>query len=401
MPSAELVITAFLGIALAASLVSRRTHTPYTVVLVIIGLLLAASSVSQYLGVDLLYDRFVGGGLFVGLVLPALLFETMMNLDAFEFRRVLRPALLLATVGTLIATLVVGYIMFLAAVLSLFSAFLFAALIAPTDTATVLEVFRRMSVPRSLSTMLETEAAFNDATGVVVFTVILTSFSALGQSFFPALGQFIYVLGGGVIVGLAVAYGARMLSKLASEPLPQIMLTVAAVYGSFALASALGVSGLIAVALTGLYFGNATMRGRLPGPTADEVRSFWVILAFVANTLAFLFVGLSTNVVALLGGLIPIGLAFVAVMASRFASVYPLMTLERRAGFDFPRKWINVATLAGMRGALSIVLVASLPDTVAGRDMMVTMTLGVAFVSIVVQGFLLDRYVGRAFRQAE
>lgn len=400
MPSTELVITAFLGIALAASVVSRKTRTPYTVVLVIIGLVLAASSVSQYLGVDLLYDRFVGGGLFVGLVLPALLFETMMNLDANEFRRVLRPSLLLATVGTVIATLVVGYIMFLVAALTLFSAFLFAALISPTDAATVLEVFRRMTVPKSLSTMLETEATFNDATGVVVFTIILTSFSALGQSFFAALGQFAYVLGGGVIVGLAVAYGARMLSRVASEPLSQVVLTITAAYGSFALASAIGASGLIAVALTGIYFGNATMRERVPGATAEEVRAFWVILAFAANTLAFLFVGLSTNVVALLGSLIPIGLAFGAVMASRVASVYPIMTLERRAGFSFPRKWINVATLAGMRGALSIVLVASLPDTVPGRDIMVTMTLGVAFVSIVVQGFLLERYVGRAFSQS-
>ncbi|MDV3243889.1 MAG: sodium:proton antiporter [Nitrososphaerales archaeon] len=393
----ELIITGFLGIALAASIISRRTRAPYTVVLVITGLILAASSASQYLGVNLLYDRFVGGGLFVGLVLPALLFESMMSMDDYEFRRALRPSLLLATVGTLIATVVVGVLLFLSSILSLYSAFLFAALIAPTDVATVLEVFRRTKVPKRLSTLMETEAVFNDATGLAIFTVILASFTALGQSFIPALGQFTYVFGGGVLVGLAVSYGARLLTRIASDPLSMIMLTVAAVYGSFALAASLNASGLIAVAVTGIYFGNAAMKGMATGAAAELVRGFWAILAFVANTSAFLFVGLSTDVGALLGGLIPITLAFAAVMAARFASVYPILKLERRAGFEIPPKWINVATIGGMRGALSIVLVASLPATVPERGLMATMTLGVAFASIILQSFLLSRYTRRAF----
>ncbi len=401
MPSVELIITGFLGIALAASIISRRTRAPYTVVLVVTGLILAASSASQYLGVNLLYDKFVGGGLFVGLVLPALLFESMMNMDDYEFRRALRPSLLLATVGTLIATVAVGILLFLSSILSLYSAFLFAALIAPTDVATVLEVFRRTRVPRALSTLMETEAVFNDATGLAIFTIILTSFSALGQSFIPALGQFTYVFGGGLLVGLAVAYGARLLTRVASDPLSLIMLTVSAVYGSFALAASLNASGLIAVAVTGIYFGNAAMKGKVTDAAADLVRGFWAILAFVANTSAFLFVGLSTDVGALLGGLIPITLAFAAVMASRFASVFPIMKLERRAGFRFPPKWINVATIGGMRGALSIVLVASLPATVPDRGLMATMTLGVAFASIILQSFLLSRYTRRAFSNTD
>jgi len=396
VPSAELVITGFLGIALAASIISRKTRTPYTIVLVIIGLVLAASSASQYLGVDLLYDRLVGGGLFVGLVLPALLFESMMNIDAKEFREALRPALLLATAGVVIATVVVGVLLSVFSPLSPYSSFLFAALIAPTDVATVLEVFRRTRVPKALSTLMETEASFNDATGVALFTIILTSFSALGQGYVTAVGQFTVVFGGGIIVGLAVASGARQLTRLAVDPLAQIVLTVAAVYGSYALATALNVSGLIAVAITGLYFGNATMKAMLPGVSAEMLRSFWVILAFVANTLAFLFVGLSTNAVNLSGGLWSIALAYAAVMASRLASVYPIMAVEVRR-VRFPRRWTSVATIGGMRGALSIVLAASLPESVPDRSLMATMAFGVAFISILVQGPLLDWYTKRAF----
>jgi len=397
MPSVELVIAGFLGIALAASVLSRRMKTPYTVILVVLGVLLASLSLSQYLGVDLLYDRLVGGGLFVGLVLPALLFEAMMNLDAFEFRRFARPSLLLATAGTVIATLVVGILLVFTGVLPPYPAFLFAALISPTDTATVLEIFRRTRVPPGLSTLMETEAAFNDATGVVVFTILLTSFAAVGQSLFAGLGLFTFVLGGGVLVGLGIGWGARQITRIASDPLSQVILTVAAVYGSYALAVALGVSGLVAVAVTGIYFGNAEIKGPVPGATADTLRSFWAVLVFVANSTAFLFVGLSTDISALLAAAIPIATAFVAVMASRFLSVFPILSLERRGGLDFPPKWINVAVLGGMRGALSIVLAATLPASVQGRGLIATMTLGVAFGSIIVQGFLLDRYTRRAF----
>src|SRR5216117_205142 len=106
MPSFEVIITAFLAISLTASIISSRTRTPYTIVLVLFGLAIAGSYLPSLLGVNLLYDNLIGGGLFVGLVLPPLLFETMMNIRYEDLRSVVRPALRLATVGVLIATIV-------------------------------------------------------------------------------------------------------------------------------------------------------------------------------------------------------------------------------------------------------------------------------------------------------
>src|SRR5207244_12101451 len=108
MPSFEVIITAFLAISLTASIISSRTRTPYTIVLVLFGLAIAGSYLPALLGVNLLYDNLIGGGLFVGLVLPPLLFETMMNIRYEDLRSVVRPALRLATVGVLIATIVGG-----------------------------------------------------------------------------------------------------------------------------------------------------------------------------------------------------------------------------------------------------------------------------------------------------
>src|SRR5438094_8076161 len=111
MPSFEVIITAFLAISLTASIISSRTRTPYTIVLVLFGLSIAGSYLPSLLGVNLLYDNLIGGGLFVGLVLPPLLFETMMNIRYVDLRSLVRPALRLASVRSLLPTIVGGLVL--------------------------------------------------------------------------------------------------------------------------------------------------------------------------------------------------------------------------------------------------------------------------------------------------
>src|SRR5438132_2156321 len=332
MPSFEVVITAFLAISLTASIISNRTRTPYTIVLVLFGLAIAGSYLPALLGVNLLYDNLIGGGLFVGLVLPPLLFETMMNIRYEDLRSVVRPALRLATIGVLIATIVGGLFLWKIAQLPFISAFVFASLIAPTDTATVLEIFRRAKLPRKLSTLMETEAVFNDATGITIFTILLTSLDVSRLSLVQAAISFAEIFGGGVVVGLLVALGAHLLSRLVTDPMSETMITITTVYGSYTVASALGFSGIVAVAIAGLYYGNSTVRTWVLPQTTRTVRNFWRITAFIANSLAFLYIGLSTDLARIQANLLPIGLAFTAVTIARFSSVYPLLGTSKING---------------------------------------------------------------------
>ncbi len=397
MPSFEVIITAFLAISLTASIISSRTRTPYTIVLVLFGLAIAGSYLPSLLGVNLLYDNLIGGGLFVGLVLPPLLFETMMNIRYEDLRSVVRPALRLATVGVVIATIVGGLFLWQIARLPLVSSFVFASLIAPTDTATVLEIFRRARLPRKLSTLMETEAAFNDATGIAIFTIVVTSYSVSQLSLFRAATSFATILGGGVLVGLAVALGAHFLSRIVTDPMSETMITITAVYGSFTVAQALGVSGLVAVAIGGLYYGNSTLKTWVRPQTTRIVRNFWRIMAFIANSLAFLYIGLSTDLSKIVADLLPIAIAFSAVILARVATVYPLLGTSKVDNAPIPRSWKNVALLGGMKGALSIALAASLPANTPSRDLITSTVLGVAFLSITLQGFLLSHYTARRF----
>ena len=176
-------------------------------------------------------------------------------------------------------------------------AFAFAALISPTDAAIVIEVFKRVKVPRVLSTLMESEAAFNDATGAIAFSSIIalsvgsTGYTILGTSSNSALysnsssigfptsiisssssaghdhlsfiiqaEHFIILFFGGAAVGLAIAAATHRLHTLMNDPLSETSLTIATVFGSIVLANSLGVSGLAAVAVAGLYFGNITIK---------------------------------------------------------------------------------------------------------------------------------------------
>ena len=401
MPSAETIIAGFLVLTVGASIVSRKINIPYTVFMVVLGVALATFSASSIFGVDLIFNNLVDSGYFVALVLPPLLFEAMMNIRSTELRHVINPALALATVGVVISTVVAGLALWTLAAIPLGTAFIFGALIAPTDTATVLEIFRRLRVPAKLSALLETEAGLNDATGIVVFSVVVASVTSTQPSLLDATTQFAALLGGGAVVGLLVGFASELLSSFVDDSLSETIITVVCVYGAYSLATYLGVSGLIAVVVAGLYFGNLTMHSTLVQKARGTVKSFWQIIAFVANSVAFLFIGLSSDIAQLAAGALAIGVAFLAVILARAASVYPILGAFSTAGSKIHTSWRNLATLGGMKGALSIVLLASIPASVEQRDTVATMVLGVAFLSITLQGSLLFRYADAKFPKSQ
>ena len=409
-------MAAFLTVAFLAAVLSNRLKIPYTLVLVLSGVtitvfaFLFASQGGSDLASQLrsIYTQLLGGGgsgLFVGLVVPPLIFEAMIHLRASDLRAVIKPSLALATVGVLISTGIGGIILWKLVGLSPYVSFLFAALIAPTDTVTVLEVFRRVKVPSKLSTLLDTEAAFNDATGIVLFTIILSTISLQDFSVTQTVLSFGFILGAGVFIGLVVAFIGELLSSLIEDRVAETILAIAVVYGSYALATGIGGSGLIAVAVAGLYFGNYTMRSAMEPASREAVTTFWAIAAFLGNTIAFLVIGFQTNIITLSQSIPIIVAAFAAVTVARAATVYPILGVFNKFGDKISRVWCNVAMLGGVKGALSIALAATITTSavisLGDTQTINTMVLGVAFISIVFQVPLLFRYVRKRMPQTD
>ena len=411
IPSIELIIGAFLLVAFVAAVLSNKLKVPYTLILVLTGVAITVIAFLLALigGPDIasqlrsIYTQLIGGGLFVGLVVPPLIFEAMIHLRASDLRAVIKPSLALATIGVLIATFVGGLFLWKIVGLSPYVSFLFAALIAPTDTVTVLEVFRRVKVPSKLSTLLDTEAAFNDATGIVLFTIILSTIGLQQFSFTQTVLNFGFTLRAGVLIGLAVAFLGEILSSLIEDRVAETILAIAVVYGSYSLATGIGASGLIAVAVAGLYFGNYTMRSAMEPATRETVTTFWAIAAFLGNTIAFLIIGFQTNIITLSQSILIVIAAFTAITIARAATIYPILGFFNKFGNKISLVWSNVAMLGGVKGALSIALAATITTSavISLGDIQTinTMVLGVAFISIVIQVPLLFRYVRKRIPQ--
>jgi len=215
--------------------------------------------------------------------------------------------------------------------------------------------------------------------------------------------NFGFTLGVGVLIGLVVAFVGEILSSLIEDRVAETILAIAVVYGSYALATGVGASGLIAVAVAGLYFGNYTMKSAMEPATKEVITSFWAILAFLGNSVAFLIIGFQTNIITLSQSILIIVAAFTAVTVARAATVYSILGVFNKFGDKISVVWRNIAMLGGVRGALSIALAATITTSavISLNDIQTinTMVLGVAFISIVLQVPLLFRYVRKRIPQ--
>ena len=406
--SNEYVIPVFLLTIFLATLIATKVKVPYTMILVGIGISISILDFTGH-GIPNISGFKVDPKLILYFVIPPLIFEAMMRIDREHFKTVRISSLLLSTVGVGVATIVGGLLLSYLAGLPTIVAFAFAALIAPTDAAIVIEVFKRVKVPIQLATLMESEASFNDAAGAIIFSSIIAVSVAQGSLLSPstatidvnileAIGKFAIVFFGGIIVGIGLAAGSQFLHRLLEEPFSETALSVAVLFGSVVIANSLGLSGLVAAAAAGLWFGVIM---RKPHIISEKVRAytsnFWEMIAFFANSVAFLYLGLSMDLVRIGQNLPLIALAIIIVLAARAASTYPILaatnrfTKEKTIGV-----WRNIVMIGGMRGALSVALVATLPES-EFKEILKTITFGVVLSSLIIQYPVLSRYIKKAF----
>jgi CPA1 family monovalent cation:H+ antiporter len=415
----EYGIPIFVAMVFAAALFSSKTKIPHTMILLGFGISISLLSLA---GSDVVnFSQFkINPNLVITFIIPPLIFEAMMKVDYKQFKAIRISALLLATIGVVLATLIGGFLLVYIAGLPFLVAFAFAALISPTDAAIVIEIFKRVKVPRILSTLMESEAAFNDATGAIAFSSIITlavsssgyaifgtansglptiSNDFINLSFIAHAEHFIILFFGGSAIGLGIAAATHRLHTLMNDPLSETSLTIATVFGSVVLANSLGVSGLAAVAVAGLYFGNVTIKKE--ATMSKNVRTFafnfWEMIAFLASSAAFLYLGISMNLVNIAQHFPIIVLSLIAVFGARAATTYPLLAATTRfAREKIPNTWKHIVLVGGMRGAISVALVASLPPS-DFKNLLQTITFGVVLLSLIIQYVVLSRYVKRVF----
>lgn len=386
----ETVLVLLLVIFAIAVLV-QRIRLPYTIALVLAGLLGFQPGFRHIvLTPDLILVVF----------LPPLLFEGAYNVSARRLWHNVLPITLLAGPGVLLGMVVTAAIVHVLLGLPWAVALLFGALISSTDPIAVVSLFREVRAPHRLALLVEGESLFNDGAAITLFQIVLAAIVMGTFNLGAGVLDFVVTVVGALVVGAVIGSAGSLLLRTVDMAQVQITATVLAAYGAYLVAEHLTFSGAIAVVVTGLLIGNyGSTRGVSP-TSVHALSATWEFLGFVANSFIFLLIGIELDPATLARNWWPIVVAFAAAVVARTCAVYVLLPWLR-GPHTIPWAYYPVVAWGGLRGAVSLALMLSIPFTLPNgqpfpdRNLLKILAFGVVGVSLVLQGLTMRPLIYR------
>ena len=400
----EIDILVLLLVACLAAITFKKIGFPYTVGLVIVGLVLSGLA-RNIEALEVVNTFQLSEELILFIFVPPLIFESALNLDSRLLLRNLSPVLVLAAPGLLISTAIVGTVMAWLTPLSLGQALLFGSLISATDPVAVIALFKELGAPKQLAVLVEGESLFNDATAIVAFNIIFATIAAgsIGEEAIKqGLVSFLVSFTGGIVVGAVFGYFMRYLMDLEPDnALVVSTITTITAYAAFLIAEdVFEVSPVMAVVSAGLVIG-WYKTNRLEAEVREYVGEFWEYAAFLANSLIFLLVGITASSFGFFEQLsqtksllTTLGIAIVTVLIARAIVVFSLIPVVN--GFSkskIPFSYQLVSYWGGLRGAVCLALALSINADFPNRDLIVTLTLGIALFTLLVPGTTIGKLI--------
>jgi CPA1 family monovalent cation:H+ antiporter len=336
-------------------------------------------------------------------MLSLLLFAGALHVDLSELRALRWPVAILAVLGTVASTATVGLLMWwgmgwAGLPVPLLECLLFGALISPTDPIAVMGILKSAGAPRDVELVIAGESLFNDGVGVVIFSLLL---GVLASGHTPSVSDGAWLLiheaGGGLVFGAVLGWVTFVMLRSVDNYEVEVLLSLAAVMGGYALASRLHISGPLAMVVVGLIIGNHGRELAMSDTTRRYLDMFWELLDQILNAILFVLMGMAVLLVrfdrlAWVGAL----LAVAVVLLARVITVgLPVAALP--GVFKLPAGAWKVLSWGGLRGGISIALALSIP---AGphRDTLLAMTYVVVVFSILIQGTTIGLMTRHALR---
>lgn len=366
-----------LAVGSAVAIVAKRVGVAYNVALVLVGLLLVVLGVLPPSPLD---PELVLVGM-----LPVLVFQAALSVNVDHLKESRSAILALAIPGVALSLVGTAAVATWALELPFTTALVLGALLAITDTVSVLLAFRAVRVPMRLAAIMEGESLFNDGTALVL--VATTAAIAVGAHAEPiAVARSLLVaLGGGVVFGIVFGVVGAMVLRAAPDHLIAVLVSIVVCFGASLVSENVHASPVIAVVIVGLILGSAARRS-LPPSRVLALQSFWETIVFALNVLIFLLVGMQLDAERLFYEAPAILIAMGAMHAGRALAVYGSFgALRFVTKSPVPFRWQHVMMIGNIKGALSMAAVLALPASVPFKDRLVTIVFGVTFLTLVGQ----------------
>ncbi|ULO05638.1 cation:proton antiporter [Paenibacillus sp. 19GGS1-52] len=389
-------ILILLAISMGVIAVTKKINQPYSIALVLVGLLLGVIHVPILEDAEVFITQsHIFQAIIISLFLPILLGDAALKLPYSHLREQRKPVLALAFGGTLLSFLIIALAGYWILGLPLVVAFTFAALMSATDPISVISIFKSLGVPKNIVTIIEGESLFNDGIAVVLFqisSVYLLSYMEMGWSGIGSgLLLFLQFGLGGIIIGAIMGYLFSQLIRFYDDYPLEIGFSMLLFFGSYFIAEHFQVSGVIAVVVGGLIFGNYGARIGMSETTKMNINSFWDVITLLANSLIFLMIGLEIKNINFSDKWGLIVCSILIVLLGRTIALYASLQFLK----NFPASWKAVLNWGGLKGSLSIALALSLPISFEGRENILVLTFSVVLFSLLVQGLSIKPLVTR------
>lgn len=376
------------SVGVFAMLLARFVRIPYTLLLVVSGFILSLLVVQFGIDTGVRASNFQDLMMFI--LLPILIFEAAFGLNSKLLFKYLPNVLTLATIGLIISTIITATFLYYGIGHTGFpfiAALLTGVVISATDPVAVVGQLKALKAPDDLNVLIEGESLFNDATAIVLFGIILSI--ALGESeadFNAAVITFSKVFFGGIIIGSVFGYITALFIRFIHISVPQlVVVTLLLAYGTFYIAEhLLHVSGIVAVLFAALLFKKVAHHSLKD--VHDGLHDIWESLGFIANIFVFVLLGLVVSLDMFSGMWLAIILAIVGAFIARIVAVYISIWLNHYIlGQPTNPKYPPIMIWGGLRGAVTIALVLSLPTELPYWWTIQSIGFGIVLFTLIVQ----------------
>lgn len=339
------------------------------------------------------------------IILPVLIFEASWHIKPRMLKRWLMPTLILATVGVVIGTLITALLTYLGQGnpehFPWIAALLTGALLAATDPIAVISQLKTAGAPSDLTMLFEGESLFNDATVIVLFTIIMGfATHSAGEHDTHYFQLFSLVFLGGIAIGIIAGLISAIVILFVKHPATTNFIMILTAFGSFYFAEhVLHMSGIMAVMMSAIIL--RTLLSEVETIVAKSVADTWEWLGQAFNSVLFVIMGLVITINMFIDQWLAMIIAIAASLVARAIVVLACAWLAKPFKPSIPQSWQILLFWGGLKGAIAIALVLSLPVELPYWWTIQSMVFGVVVFSLLIQGPINGPLIKRYAKEIE